>query len=254
MPRWLRCCRPPCRLPRRRWPSHRHRHRHRAGERSSPPAGAPDADRGRRADRRRDLVTAPGRVGPVVDTADGAVDPHARRPSSDRAIVATPLPVTLPAGPPAGRGAPLSTTYDTGSVPPDPPYVTTTMSSHQVAPVPRGPSAAGHGRGPATWVVRHVDPWSVFKIAIVFNLVAVCRAADRRRAALERGVRGPARSTTSSGSSRASAGPTFQFDGGAIYHVPGSPACSGDRPDTGRRACWRRPCSTSSPTSSAASG
>jgi hypothetical protein len=53
---------------------------------------------------------------------------------------------------------------------PPPGPVRTTISDHLVAPVPRV-----LGRRPrvrkVTRVVRHVDPWSVFKIGLVFNLV-----------------------------------------------------------------------------------
>ena len=53
--------------------------------------------------------------------------------------------------------------------------------------------AASLGRKPrvrrVTRVVRHVDPWSVFKIAIVFNLVLYVVVLDGRRAAVERGLR-----------------------------------------------------------------
>ena len=54
--------------------------------------------------------------------------------------------------------------------PPGPPYAPSTMSTHGVAPVPRIVGRRPRVRR-VTRVVRHVDPWSVFKIAIVFNLV-----------------------------------------------------------------------------------
>jgi hypothetical protein len=44
------------------------------------------------------------------------------------------------------------------------------MTTHRVAPVPRAVGRRPRVRK-VTRVVRHVDPWSVFKIAIVFNLV-----------------------------------------------------------------------------------
>lgn len=56
------------------------------------------------------------------------------------------------------------------TIPNEPPPATSTITSHDIAPVPRV-----LGRRPrvrkVTRVVRHVDPWSVFKIAVVFNLV-----------------------------------------------------------------------------------
>lgn len=51
-----------------------------------------------------------------------------------------------------------------------PPVTSTTMTSHQVAPVPRLVGRRPRVRK-VTRVVRHVDPWSVFKVAFVFNLV-----------------------------------------------------------------------------------
>ena len=44
------------------------------------------------------------------------------------------------------------------------------MSTHTVAPVPRVVGRRPRVRK-VTRVVRHVDPWSVFKVALVFNLV-----------------------------------------------------------------------------------
>jgi hypothetical protein len=85
----------------------------------------------------------------------------------------------IPAGAPASPAAPGPAVARSGSeltapdapiAPPDAPYVTSTLSSHQVAPVPRLVGRRPRVRR-VTRVVRHVDPWSVFKIALVFNLV-----------------------------------------------------------------------------------
>ena len=88
---------------------------------------------------------------------------------------------------------------------------------HQIAPVPRL-----LGRRPrvrrVTRVVRHVDPWSVFKVALVFNLVlyAVLLTAGVllwNVANATGTVDNLERFFESFGWS------DFQFDGGAIYHA-----------------------------------
>jgi Transmembrane domain of unknown function (DUF3566) len=92
-----------------------------------------------------------------------------------RGLVAPiPLPMIVPQGPASLAGPPLERGSGELTRPADPleqpgsPYVGS--ASLAVAPVPRL-----LGRRPrvrrVTRVVRHVDPWSVFKIAIVFNLV-----------------------------------------------------------------------------------
>ena len=96
-----------------------------------------------------------------------------------QSVVAVPMPVTVPTGMPgttglAGRpllrGPADLLLPDEPIVIPDPEAVGPTMAAHQVAPVPRV-----RGRRPrvrrVTRVLRHVDPWSVFKVAIVFNIV-----------------------------------------------------------------------------------
>ncbi|MGI9054145.1 MAG: DUF3566 domain-containing protein [Ilumatobacteraceae bacterium] len=55
-------------------------------------------------------------------------------------------------------------------IPFEPPDLSTTITSHQVAPVGRIVGRRPRVRK-VTRVVRHVDPWSVFKVALVFNLV-----------------------------------------------------------------------------------
>lgn len=89
-----------------------------------------------------------------------------------------PLPLPLTTTPPAARGSQAQPLPDptwapaaVPDVPFEPPYATTTtMTSHQVAPVPRLVGRRPRVRK-VTRVVRHVDPWSVFKVALVFNLV-----------------------------------------------------------------------------------
>ena len=56
------------------------------------------------------------------------------------------------------------------TLPAEPPPATTSMTTHRVAPVPRLVGRRPRVRK-VTRVVRHVDPWSVFKVAIIFNLV-----------------------------------------------------------------------------------
>ena len=87
--------------------------------------------------------------------------------------VPIPLPMVVPQGPASLAGPPLergSGELTRPADPLEPPYVGSSLAAHQVAPVPRP-----RGRRPrvrrVTRVVRHVDPWSVFKIAIIFNLV-----------------------------------------------------------------------------------
>ena len=105
----------------------------------------------------------------------------------------------------------------TTEIPPEaPPYVTTTMSSHQIAPVPRIVGRRPRVRK-VTRVVRHVDPWSVFKVAIVFNLVLyvvlLTAGVLLWNVAYATGtVDNLERFFESFGWSE------FEFDGGAIYH------------------------------------
>jgi hypothetical protein len=87
--------------------------------------------------------------------------------------VPVPLPMVVPQGPASLAGPPLERGSGELTRPADPldaAYLGAPLAAHQVAPVPRL-----RGRRPrvrrVTRVVRHVDPWSVFKIAIVFNLV-----------------------------------------------------------------------------------
>ena len=100
------------------------------------------------------------------------VDPGERRllTGPDVEQLGIPVPITIPAGSPVTRQATTLTDADGPMAPPEPPYAPTTMTSHGVAPVPRV-----LGRRPrvrrVTRVVRHVDPWSVFKVSLVFNLV-----------------------------------------------------------------------------------
>ena len=90
------------------------------------------------------------------------------------------------------------------------------MSSHQVAPVPRIVGRRPRVRK-VTRVVRHVDPWSVFKVALIFNLVlfAVLLTAGVLlwNVAYATGtIDNLERFFESFGWS------DFEFDGGAIFH------------------------------------
>jgi hypothetical protein len=132
--------------------------------------------------------------------------------------VAATLPVVTPVGAPAQRGSLGSSPalVDDPITAPDPPYVTTTMSSHQVAPVPRIVGRRPRVRK-VTRVVRHVDPWSVFKVALIFNLVlfAVLLTAGVLlwNVAYATGtIDNLERFFESFGWS------DFEFDGGAIFH------------------------------------
>ena len=101
-------------------------------------------------------------------------------------------------------------------IPYEPPYVTTTMSSHTVAPVPRIVGRRPRVRK-VTRVVRHVDPWSVFKVALVFNFVLygvlLTAGVLLWNVAYATGtIDNLERFFESFGWSE------FEFDGGAIYH------------------------------------
>jgi Transmembrane domain of unknown function (DUF3566) len=119
-------------------------------------------------------TTSPATIPPPT----ARVDPNARRPlgPTHHTVVPTPLPITVPDAPPASVGPASARSGSeliapgTPMAPPDAPYVTTTLSSHQVAPVPRLVGRRPRVRR-VTRVVRQVDPWSVFKLALVFNLV-----------------------------------------------------------------------------------
>lgn len=149
----------------------------------------------------------------------GRLDTVARRTTDDPAIVEPQLPAVTPTGPPAVRGS-LARTFpfdDETAGPTDaPPYATTTMSSHQVAPVPRLVGRRPRVRK-VTRVVRHVDPWSVFKVALVFNmvlyLVVLTAGVLLWNVAYATGtIDNLERFFESFGWS------DFEFDGGAIYH------------------------------------
>jgi hypothetical protein len=130
-------------------------------------------------------------------------------------------PLTLPAVTPAAQPAPRESTdwahpVTVESPPEQPPYATTTMSSHQIAPVPRLVGRRPRVRK-VTRVVRHVDPWSVFKVAIVFNLVLyvvlLTAGVLLWNVAYATGtIDNLERFFESFGWSE------FEFDGGAIYH------------------------------------
>jgi hypothetical protein len=109
------------------------------------------------------------------DAPEPAATP-ARLPSDRKSATiapATPVPAVAPVAP-AKRGSQVSEFPTTIVLPPtipvEPPPVSTSMTTHRVAPVPRVVGRRPRVRK-VTRVVRHVDPWSVFKIAVVFNLV-----------------------------------------------------------------------------------
>jgi len=137
---------------------------------ASAPAGAPAEER---------ATPAEGASLAPPPPPAARVDPEARRPTTggdaggtgtDTAVMPMPAPVTVPTEQsPAGRETTELPRQD--EAPPQAgPSVAPTLAAHDVAPVPRL-----LGRRPrvrrVTRVVRHVDPWSVFKVGIVFNLV-----------------------------------------------------------------------------------
>jgi hypothetical protein len=91
------------------------------------------------------------------------------------------------------------------------------MTAHNVAPVPRVVGRRPRVRK-VTRVVRHVDPWSVFKIALLFNLVLygvlLTAGVLLWNVAYATGtIDNLERFFESFGWS------TFEFNGGAIYHA-----------------------------------
>jgi hypothetical protein len=122
--------------------------------------------------------------GPAVEPPSERSEPSAPEPAGtparlpadrkgDTVAPATPLPAVAPVAP-AKRGSQVPEFPTTMILPPtipvEPPPVSTSMTTHRVAPVPRVVGRRPRVRK-VTRVVRHVDPWSVFKIAVVFNLV-----------------------------------------------------------------------------------
>lgn len=125
---------------------------------------------------------APGSGGPPANGAAPAEPTTTSEPG--RVVAATrgsalrerePATVVMPSTPttvmPTGEPAPPTVTERlVGPQIPTELPVASTISTHDIAPVPRV-----LGRRPrvrkVTRVVRHVDPWSVFKIAAVFNLI-----------------------------------------------------------------------------------
>jgi Transmembrane domain of unknown function (DUF3566) len=99
--------------------------------------------------------------------------PPPRLPASRRGDTVAPVPAVAPVTP-AKRGSQVPEFPTTMTLPPtipvEPPPTSMSMTTHRVAPVPRVVGRRPRVRK-VTRVVRHVDPWSVFKIAVVFNLV-----------------------------------------------------------------------------------
>jgi hypothetical protein len=122
-----------------------------------------------------------GPSAPAPPDAEAQSDPPATLPTPPVSAEARatepaespPLPAVVPASP-ANRGAEVpgypTATVLPSTLPVEPPPSTGTMTTHRVAPVPRVAGRRPRVRK-VTRVVRHVDPWSVFKIAVVFNLV-----------------------------------------------------------------------------------
>ena len=129
-------------------------------------------------------------------------------------------PTTTPVATAVTRSMPAYTP----PAPPVPTPVPTTSWSDHIAPTPASSSSAGlraPGRRPrvrrVTRVVRHIDPWSTFKLALVFSLVGylVCLTAGVLlwRVADSTGtLDNVERWFTQFGWE------TFEFDGGEIFH------------------------------------
>jgi hypothetical protein len=185
-----------------------------------PDAAAPPADVAA-VGRVTNVLVEPAAVVPVPPPPPpppARVDPGARRvvvsPEPEPAVM--PVPITAPAGSPTAHQGRTLSEADGPMAPPEPPYAST-MTTHGVAPVPRV-----LGRRPrvrrVTRVVRHVDPWSVFKVALVFNLVLygvlLTAGVLLWNVAYATGtVDNLERFFESFGWTE------FEFDGGAIYHA-----------------------------------
>jgi hypothetical protein len=179
---------------------------HREGD-DSPPASEPGSD-------------DPWRLPPIVQaTADiPALPARDRVPIDEPATVPVdPVPVAPAAPPPP---APVAARAPAPAVAASPPA--TGWADHLAAPTTQaGPQLRAPGRRPrvrrVTRVVRHVDPWSTFKLALVFSLVGylVCltsgvllwRVADSTGT-----LDNVERWFTQFGWE------TFEFDGGEIFH------------------------------------
>jgi hypothetical protein len=160
---------------------------------------------------------------PPPGTAVALTDADVPRPSDHSVrhrVAPIPLPMVVPQGPASLAGPPLERGSGELTRPADPPgspYLGSSLAAHHVAPVPRL-----LGRRPrvrrVTRVVRHVDPWSVFKVAIVFNLVLyvvlLTAGVLLWNVAYATGtVDNLERFFESFGWS------TFEFNGGAIFHA-----------------------------------
>jgi hypothetical protein len=91
--------------------------------------------------------------------------PARRAAPAPPAEPAAPGPVIIPAGTPAAVPERVERIERPSEPPPG-----STMSTHTVAPVPRVVGRRPRVRK-VTRVVRHVDPWTVFKVGAVFSLV-----------------------------------------------------------------------------------
>ena len=119
----------------------------------------------------------------------------------------------------AARGSSLTAQPPTRPVarPVDPSGPTATLRSTTVAPVPRMAGRRPRVRR-VTRVVRHVDPWSVFKVAAVFSLVVVRDRCSSPVCCCGTSPTRPARSTTSNAASSRSGWDEFELKGGEIFH------------------------------------
>ena len=150
----------------------------------------------------------------VPATVEVPIAPAATPPPSAPTPPSPPPPSPV-AAPPARPVAPSPATQ--------PPVPTSSWGDHmpQQSPIPSGPPLRAPGRRPrvrkVTRVVRHVDPWSTFKLALVFSLVGyvvvltsgvlLWRVADSTGT-----LDNVERWFTQFGWE------TFEFDGGEIFH------------------------------------
>ena len=161
-------------------------------------------------------VDAPIVLPPAPSDTAESLTPRSLEDRHAPVIAVPPLPALTPMSPPSLRDMPIDGFTVDRPAAARRPYVTTTMSSHQVAPVPRLVGRRPRVRR-VTRVVRHVDPWSVFKVALVFNLVLyvvlLTAGVLLWNVAYATGtVDNMERFFESFGWS------DFEFDGGAIYH------------------------------------
>ena len=106
---------------------------------------------------------------PPITPATSDEPAHRLEPAAPLDVPAQARTVVVPAGP-AAPATPGPERLDRFERPTEAPPGATAISTHTIAPVPRVVGRRPRVRK-VTRVVRHVDPWTVFKVAGAFSLV-----------------------------------------------------------------------------------